>query len=126
MAFNALALFSGWQRSNARSKAMIQVLTKGGDAPSDSPLQSDLSGVAWVEATAEAPISGNVALVVGAGPVAAGRQLLINTSAAGTAAVTFLDGSSVTITVPVGLTILPWAVTGISAATATATYASLK
>lgn len=83
----------------------------GGNAVSKEP---SISGAAAITA------SDTVA-------VAAGRQLLINCTVAGNVKVKFSDGSTLTIPVTVGMTILPWAVilVFVTGTTATATYANL-
>lgn len=74
----------------------------------------------------EPSIQGAVVITVGTGPIAAGRQLFINCSIAGTVTVTFTDTSTLVVPVNPGVNIFPFAVTGVVSATATATYANLK
>jgi hypothetical protein len=60
--------------------------------------------------------------------VASGNTFIINCTVAGNVKVGFADGSTLTIAVPVGTTMLPWSVTQVfvTGTTATATYANLS
>lgn len=59
--------------------------------------------------------------------VAAGRAILINSTVAGNVKVKFVDNSTITIPVQVGVTIFPWAIVQVfvTGTTATATYFNL-
>lgn len=59
--------------------------------------------------------------------VAPGSQFIINCTVAGNVKIGFADGTTLTIAVPVGTTILPWAVAQVfvTGTTATATYANV-
>jgi hypothetical protein len=69
---------------------------------------------------------GVAAFTVAGAAVSPGRAVAVNCTVAGNVTFTFADGSSLQVPVATGLTILRFAVTGASAATATATYAVLK
>ncbi|MDR9846994.1 hypothetical protein [Herbaspirillum huttiense] len=75
----------------------------------------------------EDSVQGSAAVAVDT-DVTPGRQLKINCTVAGFVSVTFADGSTDTISVGTGTSILPWAVKKINSAgtTATATYSNLK
>lgn len=78
--------------------------------------------------TADSPISAATALTPSDSTTStAGRQLAIICTTAGNVKVGFAAGSSLTIPVSVGLTLLPWQVTRVyvTGTTATATYANL-
>ncbi len=126
---------------NAPAKTQVMALdVGGGDASAESLLAvgtakmaasipvtiaSDDTLTAQILAQ-QIPIQGVVPLTVGTA-AAAGRGLRIICTTAGNVAIQFVNGSTDTIPVSVGLTILNFAVTEIlsSGTTATATYANL-
>lgn len=80
------------------------------------------------QAVQEPPITGAVAVSASdTATVDPGRQFAIMCTVAGNLKVGFLDGTTITIPVVAGLTLLPWAVKQVFATntTATATYANL-
>jgi hypothetical protein len=74
----------------------------------------------------DAPVQGAIALTAAGPSVAPGRAFVVNATAAGNVTITFADGSSHVIAAPVGYSVYPYAVTDVTASTATATYANLK
>lgn len=85
---------------------------------STNPLvSSDPNNVAFSAATP---------FVVGGPPVPVGRSVAVNCTVAGNVTFTMSNGGSYTVQVPVGWSLFRFAVTGASAATATATYANLN
>jgi hypothetical protein len=88
---------------------------------------SPISGSNPIEAS-EPSISGAAAITPhDTTTTTAGRQMLVNCTVAGNVKVKFSDGSTLTIPVAIGLSILPWAVIQVyvTGTTATATYANL-
>lgn len=76
----------------------------------------------------QSPISGAAAIAKSDTVlVAAGRQFLISCTVAGNLKVTFSDGSLLTFAIPVGLSVLSWAVTQVwvTGTTATVTCTNL-
>jgi hypothetical protein len=73
-----------------------------------------------------ASYAGSTALVVGTAATA-GRAVLINCTVAGNVAMTLSDASIITVSLPIGVFVLPFAATKINTAgtTATATYWNL-
>lgn len=123
MAFNAASTVFGWQRAGARAKAFFQIITGGGDSAVN--MSSDAPGVGWADAVAAMPKQG-VSGAVGTSGATAGRSIIINCTTAGTATFTFLDGSTLAVTLPVGLIEFDWAVTGVTYGTAVATAFNTK
>jgi hypothetical protein len=89
-------------------------------------VDSGVGGLPFPPFNIDSPLQGSVALTVAAAAVQPGRAFRINCTVAGNVVVTMADGSSETIAAAVGYTILPFAVTVVASATATATYANLK
>jgi hypothetical protein len=82
-----------------------------------------------LEANFSAPFTGSVDVAASnTVKVDQGRSFVINCTVAGNVKVGFADGSTLTIAVPIGTLILPWAVTQVFVAgtSATATYANLN
>lgn len=70
-------------------------------------------------------ITGAVELTVGGAAITARRAVQVNCSVAGTITLLFAGGSTLPVPVNAGLSILPFAVTGVSASSAVATIYSL-
>ena len=71
------------------------------------------------------PMKGGYTITVGATVYDPARALLVSCTVGGTAAILMQDGSTFTLTFPVGITLLPLAVVGVTAAAATATFVGL-
>lgn len=62
--------------------------------------------------TSQGPITGAAAIAPSdTVSVTAGRQFLVSCTVAGNLKVTFSDGSTLTFTIPVGLSVFSWAIT---------------
>lgn len=89
----------------------------------DSSLADQMD--ALIVSTEESPFIGSVPLVIGT-PQAAQLSVGANCTVAGNATFILSDGSSITVSVGVGWQTFPFAVTNVSASSATATYYNLK
>ena len=105
-----------WARSANSSVAIVVTAGLVGGGGSGGAV-TDTNSAAFSTATA---------FTVGAGAVTAGRSVGVNCTSAGTVTFTMSGGGSYTVPIVVGYQTFPFAVTGATATTGTATYANLN
>lgn len=128
---NFNALMQNWFGSHGRRhKAVYPFQPQAGDYGAQGGPDSDVSesngnAVAYADGTCELPMNSSLAVSATSG-IVAGRSCAFVITTAGTVTVKFAgDASTLQITLPVGLTVLPWAVQGVTFGTAVGTATNL-